>query len=199
MKVKQTPISEIRPYPGNPRKITSEAIAAVTTSIREFGFRQPIVVDDAGVIIVGHTRFAAAQRLNMETVPVHVAANMTEQQVRAYRIADNATGERSEWDFDMLKIDVDEIIAKSEVHVETLGFSAEVLAKLDGNPEDAAETGEAIIGEYEQAEGLTLVNLCGKKIPINEEEEASMQERIDKYVELRGTLYGFFGELIDVR
>jgi len=88
MLVEQRPISSIRPYENNPR-INADAVDAVAASIREFGFRQPIVVDEEGVIIVGHTRYLAALKLGLEVVPVHVAVGLTPAQAKAYRIADN--------------------------------------------------------------------------------------------------------------
>lgn len=75
-------------------------------SINEFGFRQPIVVDTDGVIIVGHTRFKAAKQLALAEVPVHVATNMEPEAVRAYRIADSRTGENAEWDWELLPLEV---------------------------------------------------------------------------------------------
>jgi hypothetical protein len=96
------------PYARNPRKISDAAVAAVAGSIKEFGFKSPIVVDKDGVIIAGHTRLRAAQRLGMSEVPVVVADDLTPAQVKAYRIADNRVAEFSEWATDMLKIEVDE-------------------------------------------------------------------------------------------
>jgi ParB-like chromosome segregation protein Spo0J len=75
-------------YMGNARKLSLQAVDKVAASIQEYGFRQPIVVDKAGVIICGHTRLLAAQKLELATVPVHVAANLTPAQVRAYRLMD---------------------------------------------------------------------------------------------------------------
>jgi len=96
--VEQRNIDEIRPYDKNPRK-NDAAVEADAASIREFGFRQPIVVDAAGVIIVGHPRWKAAQRLGMQQVPVHVATDLTPAQVQALRLADNKLHELSEWDY----------------------------------------------------------------------------------------------------
>jgi ParB/RepB/Spo0J family partition protein len=90
MKIELRKLSEIKPYPGNPRN-NDDAVDAVAQSIREFGFRQPIVVDVEGVIICGHTRYKAAQKLGLEKVPVHVAKDLTPEQIKAYRIADNQT------------------------------------------------------------------------------------------------------------
>jgi len=101
LKIVSWPIGKIKPYAKNPRK-NDAAVAGVAASIREFGFRQPIVVDKGGVIIAGHTRWKAAQQLDLKQVPVHVATDLTRAQVRAYRIADNRLGELAEWDDTLL-------------------------------------------------------------------------------------------------
>jgi len=100
MKIDLRPIDRIKPYESNPR-VNDPAVAAVAASINDFGFRQPIVVDDQGVIIVGHTRWKAARQLGLEKLPVHVATGLTEAQVKAYRIADNQTSTLSSWDNDL--------------------------------------------------------------------------------------------------
>jgi ParB-like chromosome segregation protein Spo0J len=105
MQVSPWPIANITPYSGNPR-LNDDAVAAVAASIREFGFRQPIVVDAEGVIICGHTRWKAAQHLGLEKVPVHVAKDLTPEQIKAYRIADNQTAELAEWNYDPLPIEL---------------------------------------------------------------------------------------------
>ena len=87
MKIELRPLAEIRPYEKNPR-VNDAAVDAVAESIRRFGFRQPIVIDADGLIVVGHTRWKAATSLGLERVPVHVATDLTPEQVRAYRIAD---------------------------------------------------------------------------------------------------------------
>lgn len=92
MKIEVWNLDRIRPYPNNPR-INDDAVDAVAASIREFGVRQAIVVDTDGVIICGHTRFKAAQKLGLEKLPVHVAKDLTPEQIKAYRIADNKTAE----------------------------------------------------------------------------------------------------------
>ena len=108
MEIKNLTIDKVIPYIRNPRK-NDNAVEKVASSIHEFGFRQPIVVDDENVIIAGHTRFEAAKRLGMDTVPVHVAKGLTEQQVKAYRIADNRVAQESDWDMDLLKLELQEL------------------------------------------------------------------------------------------
>src|SRR4051812_34057590 len=86
------------PYARNARKIGEGAVAKVAANIKEFGFRQPIVVDPEGVIVAGHTRLLADQRLGLTSVPVHVATGLTPAQIKAYRLMDNRSGEESTWD-----------------------------------------------------------------------------------------------------
>lgn len=109
MHVEMWPLEKIIPYEKNPRKISKRAVAKVKASIAEFGVRQPIVVDEAGVVLVGHTRRLSAIELEMKTFPVHVAAGLTEAQKKAYRIADNRTNEESDWMDDLLQTELAEI------------------------------------------------------------------------------------------
>lgn len=106
MVIVQKKLSEIKPYPGNPR-VNDYAVSAVVNSIKEFGFRNPIIVDCNNVIVAGHTRYNAAKRLNLLEVPCVVADDLTAEQIKAYRIADNSTAELSEWDDDLLKMELD--------------------------------------------------------------------------------------------
>ena len=105
MYVEMRPIGSIRPYANNPR-LNDAAVDAVAKSIKEFGFRQPIVVDEHGVIIVGHTRYKAALKLGLTHVPAHVAVELTPDQVKAYRIADNQTASIATWDDDKLPLEL---------------------------------------------------------------------------------------------
>ena len=126
--VQLRPLDQITPYPGNPRD-NDAAIDAVAASLKEFGFRQPIVVDSAGVIIVGHTRYKAAMKLGLAVVPVHVAMDLTEAQVKAYRIADNATNEIAEWNYEMLPIELS-ALQEMSFDLNLLGFDQEELQRL---------------------------------------------------------------------
>jgi DNA modification methylase len=128
MKIELRKLSDIKPYPGNPRQ-NDAAVEAVAASIKEFGFRQPIVVDTEGVIIVGHTRYKAAQKLGLQKVPVHVAKDLTPAQIKAYRIADNKTADLAVWDYELLPIELSELKGM-EFDLSLLGFSEDDLAKL---------------------------------------------------------------------
>ncbi|MGD1002936.1 MAG: DNA methyltransferase [Candidatus Brocadiia bacterium] len=128
MKIEMRKLSEIKPYEQNPR-VNDNAVDAVAGSIKEFGFRQPIVVDAEGVIVCGHTRWKAAQKLGLEKVPVHVAKDLTPEQVRAYRIADNRLAELAEWDKNLLPLEL-EAIRAAGTDLSLLGFDEESLAQL---------------------------------------------------------------------
>src|SRR5262245_60404255 len=105
MQIEERALDTIRPYDNNPR-INDAAVDAVAASIQAFGFRQPIVVDEDGVIIVGNTRYKAALKLGLEKVPVHVAKGLTLAQAKAYRLADNQTASMSQWDDDKLPLEL---------------------------------------------------------------------------------------------
>ncbi len=128
MKIELRKLSDIKPYEKNPR-LNDDAVDAVAASIREFGFRQPIVVDVEGVIICGHTRYKAAQKLGLEKMPVHVAKDLTPEQIKAYRITDNKTSELSDWNYDLLPIELGELQGMN-YDLGLLGFDQDELAKL---------------------------------------------------------------------
>jgi hypothetical protein len=128
MKIELWPLAEIKPYERNPR-LNDAAVDAVAESIRRFGFRQPIVVDTEGVIVCGHTRWKAAQKLGLERAPVHVAKDLSPAQVRAYRIADNKTADLATWDLELLPGELAELQAL-DVDLSLLGFGEDELAEL---------------------------------------------------------------------
>lgn len=132
MNVQQVKIEKVKPYDKNPRK-NKAAVDYVANSIKEFGFQQPIVVDKDMVVIAGHTRLKAAKKLKLKEVPVVIADNLTEEQVKAYRLADNKTAEKAEWDFDLL---TDELLSLQELDfdMEQFGFDFDF-----GEDEEAVE------------------------------------------------------------
>lgn len=123
-------IEEIEPYENNPRN-NQPAIEAVASSLLEFGWRQPIVVDKNNVIVVGHTRYLAAQKLLEETgdskwqqIPVHIAVDLTDEQITAYRLADNKTSELAVWDGMKLEGELAKL-AETELDMSLFGFTTE--------------------------------------------------------------------------
>jgi len=121
------PIGNIKPYGKNPR-INDASVEYVANSIREFGFRQPIVVDKDMVIIAGHTRWKASKELGLKEVPVIIADDLTEEQVKAYRLADNKAGESSLWDYDQLDMELAEIM---DIDMADFGFIDDDVIEID--------------------------------------------------------------------
>ncbi|CAM5657891.1 hypothetical protein MAUB1S_11450 [Mycolicibacterium aubagnense] len=132
------PIDEVIPYERNPRVIPESAVLKVAASIREFGWRQPIVVDDAGVILVGHTRRLAALHLGLTMVPVHVAVGLSPAKAKAYRLADNRVGEETSWDLSTLELELDEL-GGVDFDLDELGLDAALLSGLDLDVDEAAQ------------------------------------------------------------
>lgn len=128
MLIEMRAVESIIPYANNPRR-NNDGIDAVAKSLQEYGWRQPIVVDDAGVIVVGHTRFKAAQHLGMTEVPVHIATGLTTEQIKAYRIADNQTATLSAWDDDKLTSEL-MALQKAGYDLDLTGFDDQRINEL---------------------------------------------------------------------
>lgn len=149
LSVKILPISEVIPYARNPRK-NADAVAKVAASIAEFGWRQPIVVDENNIIVAGHTRWLAAQRLGLDAVPVHVAAGLSPAQVKAYRLMDNRSSEEATWDSDLLPLELADL-KELEYNLELTGFDKDELSKMFENgggltdPDDVPKPPDAAI------------------------------------------------------
>jgi|DEB0MinimDraft_3_1074331.scaffolds.fasta_scaffold39312_2 ParB-like chromosome segregation protein Spo0J len=127
MKTELVKADTLIPYARNPRK-NSAAVDKIAASIKEFGWQQPIVVDKENVIIAGHTRLLAAQKLGIEDVPVHVA-DLTETQAKAYRLADNRLSEDADWDIEMLGLEIREL-DDLNFNLDMTGFNNSELANL---------------------------------------------------------------------
>lgn len=159
MEVNNLKLSEITPYENNAR-FNDDAVEYVANSIREFGFQQPIVVDRDMVIIAGHTRYKAAKELGLKTVPVVVADELSDEKVKAYRLADNKTGEMAQWDFDKLFQELDDIDLNTEIDMSDFGFELnqeieeEQKPKEDISDSDLFKTGLLVKVEDEKIEDV---------------------------------------------
>ena len=109
LEIKYIPINEVKPYKNNPR-LNEEAIPYVMNSIKEFGFKNPIILDKNNVIVAGHTRLESAKRLDMKEVPAIYADDLSEEQVKAFRLADNKVSEKAQWDFSKLDEELENIL-----------------------------------------------------------------------------------------
>lgn len=134
MKIELKRWQDIKPYPGNPRH-NDAAVEAVAESIRRFGFRQPIVVDPEVTIVCGHTRWRAAQLLNLDVIPIHTA-DLSPGKVKALRIVDNQVGSIATWDTDLLQAELAalEQLGYDAAAFQSLGFDDDQLASLTSPP-----------------------------------------------------------------
>lgn len=138
MNIEQWPIDRLKPYARNARKITQKAIDKVAVSLKEFGWRQPVVVDKAGVVVAGHARLSAAKQLGFLIVPVHIATELTPAQIRQYRLMDNRSHEEASWDMDLL---IGEFAELKDMGVDmlTTGFDFPEIEKLLATSEEEDE------------------------------------------------------------
>ena len=135
MNILQLPMGEVHPYGNNPRK-NDGAVNAVAESIRQCSYVAPIIVDEGNVIIAGHTRYKAAGRLGLKTVPCVIADELTEEQVKAFRLADNKVGELAEWDVDLLPLELADIAQDMTV------FGFESISEDEFGEEFTLDSGE---------------------------------------------------------
>lgn len=154
MQVVNMPITALKEYENNPR-LNDDAVEYVARSIEEFGFKNPIIVDSDNVIIAGHTRLKAARFLELEEVPVIVADDLTEEQVKAFRLADNKVGELAAWDYDALQVELDGI---NEISMEDFGFQMDFDLDDFFNAEEPEEEPEA--EKPDDKERFSLVVTC---------------------------------------
>src|SRR5215472_5592345 len=138
MRIEIRKLSEIKPYPKNARRIPESAIEKVAISLREYGWQQPIVVDTESVIIVGHVRWMAAQRNGWTEAPVHVAANLTPAQVKAYRLMDNRSHDETSWDEDLPGPELAELKGL-DLDLSLTGFNPQEIDSLHLSPDDRCD------------------------------------------------------------
>jgi|TARA_R100000149_G_scaffold382_2_gene125 ParB-like chromosome segregation protein Spo0J len=177
MKVTLLDPKNLLPYERNPRN-NDEAVEVLERSISEYGFRQPIVVDENNVILAGHTRHQAALNLGLNAVPVHKADGLSEEQKRSFRIMDNKSAELATWDREMLKAELADI-ANFDFDMTLTGFSLDEIARLGGTDLEFAidvddDIQEEISDEYE------MTNVKIVFLYLNTENEPKFREMIDK-------------------
>ena len=149
LNIEYLPISELVYYVKNPRK-NDTAVGAVAKSIEEFGFKIPILIDDNNEIIAGHTRLKAAQSLELEKVPVIRVSDLTPEQIKAFRIADNKLGEISEWDKDLLVSELSDL-KQFDFDLDLTGFNEFEISSMlpdfiDNSSADGSIYGGGITG-----------------------------------------------------
>ena len=172
MNIQEMEITKIIPYINNPRKNLN--IDKVASSIKEFGFQQPIVVDEENIIIVGHTRFEAAKKLGLEKVPVTIA-KLSKNQAKAYRIADNRLNQDASWDTKLLNLEFNDLIGDN-YNLDHLGFTNDELDNLFLKDEKGSE--EELNPDDFPDEEISDVKMV--QLFFNKENDEKFRQAIDK-------------------
>jgi site-specific DNA-methyltransferase (adenine-specific) len=149
-------LDELKPYKNNPRK-NDQAVDAVAASISAFGFKVPIVIDRDGEIVCGHTRMKAAKKLGLESVPCVVADDLTEEQIKAFRLADNKVGELAEWDIPALDLE----LADLDFDMGEFGFDLD--AGQEAPTQNLNEGGEISSEQFSDEQFACTCPRCGFK------------------------------------
>jgi len=192
MNITDVKIDDITPYHDNPR-VNTDAINVVKKSLSEFGFQQPLVLDKDNIIIVGHTRFAAAKELGFTDVPCFIADNLSEDKIKAYRIMDNKSAEYASWNYGLLTKEITDLL-ESDYDLEYTGFSDAELEDMgfDMNLEsfvDEPQTDEDVIPEMTEDPPISKMGdvwilgnhrlVCGDSTSIDDVEKLMNNERAD--------------------
>ena len=155
MEIIEKKLSEIKPYENNPR-INDDAVQYVANSIKKFGFRVPIIIDKDNTIIAGHTRYKACEELGIDNVPCVYADDLTPEQVKAYRIADNKTSEQSLWNNELLKVELKELM---DFDMTDFGFGEFEIAELLRETEPISFD---VPDSFDEMESLKTEHKCPK-------------------------------------
>lgn len=166
MNIKQMKTEELIPYENNPR-FNEEAIDKVAESIKEFGFKVPIIIDSNNVIVAGHTRQLSAKKLGMEQVPVIVADDLSDSQIKAFRLADNRVAEFSEWDFELMYKELNSL----DIDMEAFGFEEE-LPDIDIDD---------VFGEEIETVKVNKLKWNGGVVEINQSDNDILTDKLTDY------------------
>lgn len=160
MKIIEKSVEELTPYENNPRK-NDGAVDAVAASIREFGFKVPIIIDRDGVIVAGHTRLKAAKKLGMETVPCIIADDLSPKQIQAFRLADNKTAELADWDFDMLSVELSDL---DDIDMSEFGFDMSEFEEPAEAAEAVKNIGQLMTSRIDGRYIAVMIVICGQDL-----------------------------------
>ena len=183
MELQMMAINDLIPYVNNPRQ-NDDAVDAVASSIKNFGFKVPIVIDGQNEIINGHTRLKAAKKLGLNEVPVIVADDLTPEQIKAFRLADNKVSEIAEWDEDLLAIELEEL---ENLDFDMSDFGFEEDEKL--LPVDDEDVGEGKTFEH-------VLRIDKTQVIMTDDGYEKIINLLDRYIEENGVSFGFVEDLL---
>lgn len=154
MKIVNKKVEELKPYVNNPR-FNDDAVEYVANSIKEFGFKVPIIVDKNNEIVAGHTRYKAALALGLDEVPTIVADDLSEEQIKAFRLADNKVSEKASWNIELLSEELEDL----DLDMDDFGFETDL--DIDIEEDYAKKNKELNIGDYDDDNFEIVCPKCG--------------------------------------
>lgn len=186
MEILEMSVDELIPYENNPRN-NDMAVSKVAESIREFGFKVPIIIDKDNVIVAGHTRLKAAKQLGIDKVPCIMADDLSEEQIKAFRLADNKVSEFSAWDFDALEKELAEI---ESIDMSDFGFNLD-----DSSDDEMEDIDDEGLGDTMTANHKMMIDKT--RIELTDEEYEAIMKKLDNYVDINGVVFGFVRWLLN--
>lgn len=195
MNIVKMKVSELIPYINNPRN-NENAVDKVASSIKEFGFKNPIFVDKNNVVVNGHTRLLASKKLGLKEVPVIVIDDLTDTQIKAFRIADNKTSEYATWDKELLRVELD-MLEEMDFDLETVNIDYSDFVGMDIDLDNIDLPNELEIERIEQGNAmLKSLKFGSYNIALSDEEFKMLTVLVERYVEKTGVLQGFIQDLV---
>ena len=188
-------VEDLIPYINNPRN-NENAVDKVASSISEFGFKNPIFVDKNNVVVNGHTRLLASKKLGLKEVPVIVIDDLTDTQIKAFRIADNKTSEYASWNKELLRVELD-MLEEMDFDLELVNIDYSDFDGMDIDLDDIELPNELELERTEQGNTL-LKNLKfgSYNITLSDEEFKMLTVLVERYIEKTGVLQGFIQDLV---
>lgn len=189
LKIEYLSVDDLVPYANNARKHSGLQIEQVVASIREFGFTNPVLIDENNILIAGHGRIQAAKLAGLNEVPAIRLAGLSEAQRKALRIADNQIPLNASWDMDLLMEEV-QSLDLVEFDLGVMGFDESMLETLL-DPGDDDSDPDADADPDRRGDDVRYLSIGKEKVPISEEEEAKLIHALNKYIKKYGTNFGF--------
>lgn len=195
MNIVKLKVSDLIPYINNPRN-NENAVDKVASSIKEFGFKVPIVIDKNNVVVNGHTRLLASKKLGLEEVPCIIADDLTDAQIKAFRIVDNKTSEYATWDKELLRVELD-MLEEMDFDLETVNIDYSDFVGMDIDLDNIDLPNELELERTEQG-NVMLKNLKfgSYDITLSDEEFKMLTVLVERYIEKTGVLQGFIQDLV---
>lgn len=188
LKIIYKKVDELTPYVNNPRN-NEMAVEPVANSIKEFGFKVPIIIDKDGEIVAGHTRLKAAKELEIEEVPCIIADDLTPEQIKAFRLADNKVSEIADWDFELLESELEMLdISELDFDMADFGFNSDDLDETFNVDASMNINDEGLQGNTNDENKLIFGRT---KVIITEDELEMLENKYTEYIDLRKVSYGF--------